>query len=151
MTDILSLKENLLKKMNSYIFCSHNIIYSLLKQFELVIEYEKCKVFHFSRLYSFFDLPPLKISHFGGYILKHKEIWKYLSFIFHRKLSFWQHVKFYNKVLSTVKYLKLLGNSTQSLLSYQKHLLYRICILLIELYSFPLWHYNNIPLLYQEA
>jgi len=55
--------------MNSHIFCSHNIISSLLKQFGLVIEYGKSKFFYFSRLCSLFDLLPLKISYFGGSIL----------------------------------------------------------------------------------
>jgi len=64
-------------------------------------------------------------------------------------LSFWQHVKFYsNKILSMVKYMKMLGNPTQSFFSYQKCLLYRTYILSIILYSFSLWYYNNVPLSY---
>ena len=42
----------------------------------------------------------------------------------------------------------MLGNSTRSLLLHQKQLLYRTCVLLITLYSFPLWYYNKASLLY---
>ena len=47
-----------------------------------------------------------------------------------------------------VKCMKMLSNSTQGLFPYQKCLLYRTCILLIVLYGFSLWYYNNVPLLY---
>ena len=78
-----------------------------------------------------------------------KDIWRYLGFIFDRELSFWQHINHYtNKALLTVKCMKILGNSMCKLLPYQKHLLYRIYILPITLYSFPLWHYNKAPLLH---
>lgn len=42
--------------------------------------------------------------------------------------------------------MKMLGNSNWGLLPYQKHLLYKMCILPIALYSFLLWHYNKAPL-----
>ena len=44
--------------------------------------------------------------------------------------------------------MKILGNSTQSLIPQQKQLLYRRCILSITLYSFQLWLYKKVPLLY---
>jgi len=50
--------------------------------------------------------------------------------------------------LSTVKSMKMLSNLMWGLLPYQKHLLYRTCILSITLYGFSLWHYNNALLLY---
>ena len=49
--------------MNSLLSCSYNIIFSLFKQFGLVIKYRKSKVFHFSRSHSLFDSPPLDLSH----------------------------------------------------------------------------------------
>ena len=132
--------------MNLYSFCSYNIILSLLEYFRLVIEYGKSKVFYFSRLHRVFNLPPLNLSYFKDPILKPKNTWKYLSFIFDRKLSFWWHIKFHsNKVLSTVKYMKMLGNSTWGL-SQQKQLFYRTCILPIILYSFSLWYFTKILL-----
>jgi len=72
-----------------------------------------------------------------------------LEFIFNRKLTFWQHITFYaNKALLTVKCIKLLGNSSRGLISTQKYLLYRSCVLPIILYSFQLWLYNKAPLVY---
>jgi len=44
--------------------------------------------------------------------------------------------------------LKLFGNSLRGLISTQKHLLYRTCILLIALYNFLLWYYNKALLAY---
>ena len=62
---------------------------------------------------------------------------------------FHQHIDFYlNKAISTVKCMKLLGNSTQGINPIQKCLLYRYCILPIALYKFQLWFYNNAPLSY---
>ena len=132
-------QEKLLEKTNSYLFCSYNVIFSLLKQLRLIIEHGKTKVFYFSRLHKVFNFPFLNLSCFGGLILHSKYTWYYLGFIFDRKLSFRQHIKFYlNKALSTIKYIKILGNFTHSLLLHQKHLLYRTYILLIALYRFPL-------------
>jgi len=50
--------------------------------------------------------------------------------------------------MSTVKSMKLLGNSTCSLAPQPKHLLYKSCVLPITLYSHQLWFYNKVPLLY---
>ena len=72
--------------MNSVLFCSYNIISFLFEQFSLVIKYGKCEVFHLSRFHDIFDPPPIDISQFGGFILKPKDTWKYLGFIFDRKL-----------------------------------------------------------------
>ena len=104
------LQEKFFKKTNSLHFCSCNIIFSLFEQFGLIIEYGKTEIFHFSRLYNIFNLPPLNLSHTGGPILHSKDSWKYLGFIFNRKLLFHQHIKFYtNKALSTVKCMKMLN------------------------------------------
>jgi len=40
---------------NTNLFCSYNIMLSLLEQFELIVEYGKTEVFHFSRSYSTFN------------------------------------------------------------------------------------------------
>jgi len=122
-----------------FLFCSYNIVSFLLDQFGLAIEYEKTEVFYFSRSYGVFNPPLLDLSSIGGLILTLKTIWQYLGFIFNRKLIFCQHIDFYtNKALSTVKSMKILGNSTYRLLPYQKCLLYRNCILPIVLYGFSL-------------
>ena len=146
---LLVFQEKSFEKTNLLLFCSYNIISSLLNQFSLAIEYGKTEVFHFSRTYGLFNLLQLNLSQVRGSILSPKKTWYYLSFIFNRKFSFHQHINFYtNKALSMVKSMKMLGNSTQGLLPYQKHLLYRTCVLYITLYNFPLWHYNNVPLSY---
>jgi len=44
-----------------------------------------------------------------------------------------------------VKCMKILGNSVWGLNPHKKCLLYRSCILLIALYGFQLWYYNNAP------
>ena len=134
---------------NSYLFCSYNIITNLLDKFSLIIEHSKTKVFHFSRSQGLFNPPFLNLLSLRGSILILKSLWKYLGFIFDRKLTFYQHINFYsNKVLSSVKCMKMLENSSCSITPPQKCLLYRYCILLIALYGFQLWFYHYAPLLY---
>ena len=78
-----------------------------------------------------------------------KESWRYLKFIFDRKLFFYQHIDFYmNKAISMVKSMKILGNLLRGLILSQKCLLYKLYILFIMLYRFLLWFYNNTPLSY---
>ena len=84
-----------------------------------------------------------------GPILSPKNSWKYLDFIFDRKLTFHQHIDFYsNRAISSVRCMKLLGNSSWGISLLQKRLLYRKCILPITLYGFQLWFYNHTPLSY---
>jgi len=85
------------------------------------MEYEKTKVFYFSRSHGVFYPPLLNLFIIGGLILHPRDTWKYLGFIFDRKLSFHQHINFYaNKALLTVKCMKLLRNSIHSLIPHQK-------------------------------
>ena len=96
-----------------------------------------------------FNLPPLNLSTTRGSILHPKDSWKYLGFIFNWKLIFHQYIDFYsNKAISTVKYMKLLRNSSWEINPIQKCLLYKYCILPITLYGFQLWFYNKALLLY---
>ena len=98
---------------NCFLFCSYNIIFSLLEKFGLVLEHEKTEVFHFSRSHGVFNPSPLDLLDIGNPLLIPKDTWRYLGFIFDRKLSFQQHIDFYvNKVISTVKCMKVLGDST---------------------------------------
>ena len=88
---------------------------------------------------SVFNSSPLDLSSIGGPMLTLKTTWQYLGFILNRKLIFCQYLNFYtSKVLSIVKSMKMLGNSTHKLLLYQKYLLYKTCVLSIVLYSFSL-------------
>ena len=134
---------------NSHLFCSYNIMTKLLNKFGLIVEHLKTEVFHFNRLHGLFSQPPLDLSSIGGPILVPKNTWKYLGFIFGRKLSFHQHINFYcNRAIFTVKCMSILGNSSCGIILTQKRLLYRCCILPIALYSFQLWFYNHAPLSY---
>ena len=150
MDDELFISQNkLLVTSNSRLFCSYNIMTKLLDKFGLVVEYSKTKVFYFNRLHGLFNPSPLDLSSIGGPILVPKNSWKYLGFIFNRKLSFYQHINYYsNRVIFMVKCMKILRNSLHGIIPIQKHLLYRCCILPITLYSFQLWFYNHTPLLY---
>ena len=124
---------------NANLFCSYNVISFLLTKFGLVLAYNKTKVFHFSRSHGAFDPPPLDLSHLGRPYLLLKTTWKYLGFIFDCKLLFQNHIYFYmNKAISTVKCMKMLGNSIRGLIPLQKRYLYRYCALPIVFYSFQL-------------
>jgi len=106
---------------NSHLFCSYNILSKLLDSFGLVIEHSKTETFHFSRSQGVFNPLPLDLSPLGGLILQPKDSWKYLGFIFDRKLSFHKHIDHYaNKALSMVKCMKLLGNSLRGISPLQK-------------------------------
>ena len=135
--------------LNSQLFCSYNVLSNILTDFGLVIEYRKTEIFHFNRSHRKYNPPSLDLTPLGGPILHPKDSWKYLGFFFDRKLTFRQHLDFYsNKVMSMVKCMKLLGNSSRGISSLQKRQLYRCCILLIALYRFQLWFYNKAPLSY---
>ena len=93
-----------------HLFCSYNILSKLLDSFGLIIKHSKTEIFHFSRSQGIFNPPPLDLLLLGGPILRPKDMWKYLGFIFDQKLSFHKHIDHYaNKAISTVKYMKLLG------------------------------------------
>ena len=124
---------------NSHLYCSYNILTNLLKKFGLVVEHSKTEIFHFNRSHDIFNPPPLDLSPLGGNILQPNNTWKYLGFIFDRKLIFHQHVDFYaNKLILTVKCMKIISNSNHSINPFQKRLLYKSCVLSITLYSFQL-------------
>jgi len=124
---------------NLHLFCSYNVMSNLLDKFGLIVEHSKTEVFHFSRSHGPLNHSSLDLSPLEGPILTPKNSWKYLSFIFNRKLTFHQHIDFYsNKVLSSVKCMKLLGNSSCGITPIQRWLLYRSCVLPIALYSFQL-------------
>jgi len=99
--------------LNSQLLCSYNVLSGLLDKFGLNIEHSKTEMFHFNRSHGMFNPPPLDLLPLGEPILHPKNSWKYLGFIFDRKLTFHQHIDFYSsKAISTVKCMKLLGNST---------------------------------------
>jgi len=89
---------------NSCLFCNYNAMSNFLDKFGLIVEQSKTEVFHFSRSHGPLNPPPLDLSPLGEPILTPKNSWKYLGFIFNRKLMFHQHIDFYsNKALLSVK------------------------------------------------
>ena len=52
--------------LNVNLFCSYNIVSTLLTKFSLVVEHGKSEVFHFSRLHGNFNPPPLNLSPLRG-------------------------------------------------------------------------------------
>jgi len=142
-------QSNFFDISNSHLFCSYNVLTILLEKFGLVVEHSKTEIFHFNRFQGIFNLPPLNLSPLGGSVLQPNNSWKYLGFIFDKKLTFHQHVDFYaNKSVSTIKCMKILGNSNHRINPLQKRLLYRTCVLPITLYGFQLWFYNYVPMVY---
>ena len=130
-------QRKIYKKSNTNLFCSYSIIFPLYKQFCLMIEHNKSKVFHFSRIMKNYKPSSLDLRPLGRHLLQSKYNWKYLKFIFDRILTFHQHIHFYaNKVLSIIKNIKMLENSIRRLLLIYKWILYKICIIPITLYSF---------------
>ena len=112
------------------------------------MEHGKTEMFYFSKSHRVFDPPSLDLSSLGGPILYPRKTWRYLGFIFDRKLSFCQHINFYaNKAILIVKCMKTLRNSVCGLIPHQKYLLYKSCVL-IALYRFQLWFYNKALLSY---
>ena len=135
--------------LNTNLFCSYNVILSILLKYGLIIEHGKTDVFHFTRSHGTYNPPPLDLTPIGGPSLLSKETWRYLDFIFDWKLIFRSHLDFYsNKAISTIKCMKLLGNSARGINPFQKRRLYRCCTLPIALYRFQLWYYNKAPMYY---
>jgi len=64
---------------------------------------------YFNKSHGNFNLPPLDLTLIESPVLQSKNTWKYLSFIFDKKLAFYQHINFYsNKAISTIKCIKIL-------------------------------------------
>ena len=72
--ELLISQEKSFEKFNTFLFCSYNIISSLLEQFSLTIEYRKSEIFHFSKLQGLFNSSSLDLSPLRGPILYHKDI-----------------------------------------------------------------------------
>ena len=130
---------------NANLFCSYNLISSILLKYGLIIEHRKTDIFHFSRSHGTFNPPSLNLTPISGSLLLPKETWRYLGFIFDRKLTFRNYIDFYsNKAILTIKCMKFLGNLTRGINPLQKKRLYRCYALSIALYGFQLWYYNKV-------
>jgi len=58
---------------NSFLFCSYNIVSSLLKKFGLVLEHGKMEVFHFSKSHGVFNPSSLDLLNIGSLLLIPKD------------------------------------------------------------------------------
>ena len=54
-------QNKLIDILNSYLFCSYNVLTKLLDKFSLIIEHSKTETFHFNRTHRVFN-PPHSIS-----------------------------------------------------------------------------------------
>ena len=112
----------------------------------LVMEHSKIELFHFMRA-QHPPNPSTDLSLVRDPVIFPKSIWQYLGFYFDRRLNFNYHTHFYaTKYLSTLSTMKMLGNSSRGLISIQKYLLYRTCVLSIALYGFQLWFFKSVPI-----
>lgn len=145
---LLISQEKNSEKTNATLYAGFNILSPILRDFGLVVEHAKSEVFHFTRATKQSDPPPLDLSPLGGPILRPKDTWRYLGFFFDKKLTFRYHTHYYNRAMSTVKSMRMLGNSNRGLSPSQKRLLYRTCILPIATYSFQLWYFKGAPVHY---
>ena len=66
---LLVAQSKLLTISNSNLFCSYNIIFSILERFGLIMEHGKIEVFHFSRSHGLFNPPPLDLSTLESLVL----------------------------------------------------------------------------------
>jgi len=81
--DSLFISQNkFINVSNSQLFCSYNVLSSLLDKFGLNIEHSKTEIFHFNRSHRMFNSLLLDLSSLEGPILCPKNSWKYLGFIF---------------------------------------------------------------------
>jgi len=67
---------------NVNLYCSYNVVSTLLTRFGLVVKHGKTKVFHFSRLYGVFNPSSLDLTPLGSFMLLPKTMWQYLGFFF---------------------------------------------------------------------
>ena len=66
-------QNNSILHSNVNLFCSYNIMSSLLSKFGFIIEHDKTDVFHFSRAHGAFNPPPLDLSSIRGPLLLTKD------------------------------------------------------------------------------
>ena len=115
---------------NLNLFCSYHIMISLLKKFGLIIKHGRFLFFQITWCFWSSSTRSHNIKR------SHSLTQQYMAVF---GVHFWQYVDFYtNKVISTIKCMKMLGNSSRSLIPTQKRLLYRCCVLPITLYDFQI-------------
>ena len=138
---LLIFQEKMYNKTLPELYSSYRVVTDLMVTFSLVMEHDKSEIFYFSRVHNNSNLK-LDLSAIHTPTLKPKTYWRYLRFYFDLCLSFKEHVQYYStKILSMVKVIGMLGNSSKGLFPLQKYLLYYSCIISIIIYGFRLWFF----------
>ena len=86
--NLLIMQSKFFQVSNAWLLSSYNVAFKLLCKFSLFVEHSKTEIFHFSRSQGTFNPPFLNLSPIGSPSLIPKDIWRYLGFIFDRKLCF---------------------------------------------------------------
>ena len=124
----------------------YDTIVDITTRLSLKLEHNKNKLFHFTRSPRAGNLPlDLGFAPFTGATpLQPKKYWRYLGIFFNCRLMFKEHVRFYStKALTTVKAMRMFGNSSRGLEPKHKRLLYRSCVLPIATYGARIWFYDG--------
>jgi hypothetical protein len=121
-------------------------ILSLFRDFGLIMEHSKTELFNFAlspgdtRLLS----PPMDLGFApftGENRLVAKKTWRYLGVFFDWNLTFREHVKYYaTKSISTVRCMRILGNSMWGLSPKYKRILYILCVIPVATYGLGCWY-----------
>jgi len=106
---------------------AYAVLLCLFVAIGLVLEHSKTEYFIFNCSHSNYS-PLIDLGYApytGKNLLRPNLYWRYQGFYFNCKLLFHEHVCYYStKSLSSVKAMKMLGSSTQSLPPREKYLLY---------------------------
>jgi hypothetical protein len=125
---------------------SYTVIFKFFTKLGLALEYDKSELFYFDCAHKPTN-PSLDLGYAlytGNTLLIPKTYWRYLGFFFDCKLTFNEHVCFYStKVLTSVKAMHMLDNSSCGLLPKNRRTLYWLCVIPIATYGFCLWYFNS--------
>jgi hypothetical protein len=114
------------------------------------MEHTKMELFNFAESARYYDSPNPKLDlgfapFTGNTPLAPKRIWQYLGIFYDRNLTFCEHVKHYaTKSISTVRSMRILGNSSRGLTPKQKRTLYVSCVQPIATYGLRCWYKPGI-------
>ncbi|KAF7761993.1 hypothetical protein Agabi119p4_9985 [Agaricus bisporus var. burnettii] len=128
---------------------AYRFVTDLFTEFGLIMEHTKTELFNFASKGKSFEDPDIDLGfapYTGDTPLKPKKVWRYLGIFYDRTLKFHDHVKYYaTKSISTVKCMRILGNSARGLSPMHKHTLYITCVQPVATYGFRCWYRPGLP------
>ena len=71
--ELIIVQNKSILSSNSQLFCSYNVLFNLLTDFSLVIEYGKTENFHFNRSHEVFNPPPFNLTSLEDLVLYSKD------------------------------------------------------------------------------